>query len=141
MSSYRRSAPRRAGLLRIALAGVLTAAAILVSGVPAQAAVKEPGSLTLYSRPDFTGVVQHFEYFGCTPPANLRVAPPVASFDNQPPVGCQVHLVGFTSAGYTLCGGRGVVPVQARNPWLVRIQPGLTRPCFVSEAESATVGG
>jgi hypothetical protein len=123
--------------LAVFLAGVALAVSAIAatSAGPAAAAatsdVEQLGTLVLYQNPDFTGPSHTINYLECGSNVLVPGLPVVGSFDNRPLVGCQANLVG-PAGTFTLCAGRGVVPVAFRQNPAVRIQPGLTPPCGLS---------
>jgi hypothetical protein len=117
------------------LAGiVLAVSAIAATSAPAAAAsdVEQIGTLTLFQNPDFTGSTNSINYVSCATPVLAPGLAQVGSFDNRPLAGCQASLLA-PAGTFTLCAGRGVVPVAFRlNPTL-RIQLGATQPCGLSQ--------
>lgn len=101
-----------------------------LAGQPASAAQgSAAGSVILFETTMFGGDTARISYLGCA----TRVAVPahldqVGSYDNRPPIGCQVALVG-PAGSHVLCTGRAVVPLPFRDATEVRVSAGRSVLC------------
>lgn len=131
---------RKLGLL---LAGVALAVSVAQAS-PALAgpagtgeATQQAGRVTLFQNDNLTGPSTQFSYTDCQGSSFPTGLPFVSSFENDPPLGCQVSLV-QANTSFVLCDGRGRVPLEFRRASLVRVGPGFTLSCFgVGDANPA----
>ncbi|MBC6459107.1 hypothetical protein [Actinomadura sp. HBU206391] len=128
------SRPGRAGARAGLLGAGLLLGALAVTGTAGAATIESKaaasGQLTLFAGPDFTGAATVVDYTTCG--LVRQVSGQVGAFDNRPLPGCRVALNNSAGASFTLCAGRGVVPVAFRQSPRVRIQPGDSSPCAVA---------
>lgn len=128
-SSRSKAAAQRTWITAVVAVVAFGGGAVPATAAPGSTGTQYLGVVRLFSHDNFTGPVFSTSYRDCADAWELQIDRVVASFENRPPVGCQVRLQNSRYEHVVLCFGRDVIPINFRWTPRLRIQPGPTPPC------------